>query len=403
MPIRNSSGILVPVLVLLAACGGDGGGASAFSVRDSAGVAIADNTAPAWGEGEGWRVVPEPVLDIGGAEGEPAYQLDRVGSVLRLGDGRIVVANAGSREIRFYDARGRHLRSAGREGGGPGEFKGMSWLGRLAGDTLGVWDHASSRLSLFSPAGDFLRAAPVRVPDAMFALVEGAFGDGTLLMTSAGTANFREGTHTGRDTVPYLRYTTAGALRDTVGRFAYDQTFSMTGDEGGGFAMRLPVPFGPRTHVETRGDRVYVGDSEHARVAVLDTAGTLRRLIRWPAEARKVTPEEIEEYKRSSLEQVDASFRQMQERVLAKVPFPETKPAYQGLAVDAEGNLWLKGFAAPGEETAAWTVLDAEGRLLGTVRLPARLGVSEIGRDYILGILRDDLDVEHVVMYRLEK
>ena len=89
-------------------------------VTDSAGVEIVENEDYAWPEGQAWRLADDPILDIGLLEGEDAYQLFDVVGALRLTDGGIVVANAGSFELRFYDANGTHLFSVGREGGGPG-------------------------------------------------------------------------------------------------------------------------------------------------------------------------------------------------------------------------------------------------------------------------------------------
>lgn len=41
------------------------------------------------------------------------------------------------------------------------------------------------------------------------------------------------------------------------------------------------------------------------------------------------------------------------------------------------------------------------GVLSVLVSVPAGLEITDIGRDYILGIVRDDLDVEQVRLYRI--
>jgi hypothetical protein len=40
---------------------------------------------------------------------------------------------------------------------------------------------------------------------------------------------------------------------------------------------------------------------------------------------------------------------------------------------------------------------------LGEVALPSTLGVTEIGEDYVLGTWRDEMDVEYVRMYSLDR
>src|SRR5690606_19465085 len=84
---------------LSAACGGDGRGPASggLTVVDSAGVEIVTSPAPAWAPGEGWRVAEEPSLTIGSAAGDEAYALFGVVAAVRLPDGRIAIANAGTR------------------------------------------------------------------------------------------------------------------------------------------------------------------------------------------------------------------------------------------------------------------------------------------------------------------
>jgi len=75
-------------------------------VRDSAGVTIVENAAPRWADGEGWRLSPEPTLDIGVMDGELEYQFFQIAGAVRMPDGRLAVADRGSGEIRFFDGAG---------------------------------------------------------------------------------------------------------------------------------------------------------------------------------------------------------------------------------------------------------------------------------------------------------
>jgi hypothetical protein len=54
-------------------------------------------------------------------------------------------------------------------------------------------------------------------------------------------------------------------------------------------------------------------------------------------------------------------------------------------------------------EGADWIVLDQQGRTVARVRTPPGVMVLEIGSDYILGLSRDELDVESVSLYRLQR
>src|SRR5690606_28349256 len=100
---------------------------------------------------------PEPILTIGEMEGAEEYEFHNVNHATRLSDGTLVVANGGSLELRFYDSTGRHIRSAGRRGSGPGEFEAITYLRSLAGDTLLVHDARNRRVTLFAADGAYIR------------------------------------------------------------------------------------------------------------------------------------------------------------------------------------------------------------------------------------------------------
>lgn len=102
--------------------------------RDSAGVRIVESATPAWNEASAWRLGDAPALEIGAVTTtNPAYELSRVASATRLSDGRIVVLEGQSSEIRVFGPDGTHLLTAGGQGGGPGEFNFASRLFALAG------------------------------------------------------------------------------------------------------------------------------------------------------------------------------------------------------------------------------------------------------------------------------
>lgn len=75
-----------------------------------------ENNAPHWRDGEGWAVSATPLVAIGGNESDSTSALPGVAGVVRLQDGRIVVADRGAIGIRVYDPSGRHLLTSGGKG-----------------------------------------------------------------------------------------------------------------------------------------------------------------------------------------------------------------------------------------------------------------------------------------------
>jgi hypothetical protein len=63
----------------------------------------------------------------------------------------------------------------------------------------------------------------------------------------------------------------------------------------------------------------------------------------------------------------------------------------------------VRDFEPDEDAERPWSVFTAAGHLAGTLLLPAGLGVTQIEEDFILGAWRDDLDVEHVRLHRLER
>jgi len=83
-----------------------------------------------------WSLSDEPLLRIGVVSGDEPYQMHDVRDAVRLPDGRIVVAHQGARQVRVYAPDGRFLIASGGDGDGPGEWRMISEVRPLDGDTL---------------------------------------------------------------------------------------------------------------------------------------------------------------------------------------------------------------------------------------------------------------------------
>lgn len=385
-------------------------------MRDSAGARIVENTTPAWQGESGWHLSAAPSVDIGVVEGDPHYQLDGVQRTVRLSDGRIVVANGGSQELRFYDAAGKFITSSGRKGGGPGEFQSLSWVGVLPGDSLLVYDAGAPRLSVLDSAGRFVRAGTPPLGEGMrLSRMVGRFGDGSLVMATSNMLGSGGALPNGliRPPITYARVGPDGALLDTIGTFPGAAAYvRSSGSRSSGFSISFQR--GGLYHApvsDVHGESFYYGSSDAYEIGIYGADGTLHRSIRRAQPNRKVTKEVIDQLVQAALDQererrgtVTPEARSTIEKRYAEQPLPETMPAYRSLLVDAAGNLWVAEFdLIPDKQPSRWTVFEPDGQMLGTVTMPTRFTPYEIGADYVLGRWRDDLDVEHVRLYGLEK
>lgn len=403
MRFRLFTAILIPFCSL--DCGG-GTAPVAATVHDSAGITIVENSGAIWKEGEEWRVADQPQIDIGVLEGEPEYQFYQVRQALRLEDGRIVVANVGTSELRFYGEDGRHLMSVGRQGGGPGEFEGLSLLKPFPGDSLLTYDMRQSRVTIWDKNGVLGRSYRITpVGEIVFMSGQGVFGDGTLLVKAP--LFFRRGISDGarRDDEEYQSFSTTGSFVDTVGVFLGPDQFiesQITANQA--FVSVTSPPFGRHPVAAVHGDRFYYGSADSYEIQCYTQDGTLTRIIRRDMAPRPVTPDDLQRLIERDLGEIeDANDRRDARERYDKMPVAETMPAYEGLNVDDLGNLWVRDYELDLDRSSTWTVFDASGQILGAVRMPAGFAVMHIGADFVLGVWHDDLDVEHVRLYELIK
>ncbi|HEX7241352.1 MAG TPA: hypothetical protein VF263_13840, partial [Longimicrobiaceae bacterium] len=263
MNTTRRAGPLLPLL-LLAACGDARGSGEPGAARDSAGVQVVVSGAPAWREGESWRLSAEPVLRIGALDGPPEYQFDRVVGAVRRSDGGIVVGDAGPGALRFYDAAGKFVGSSGRKGGGPGEFEEMSSVRLLPGDSLLVFDWRRRRVSTFGPGGGFHRS--VTLPGGSAAVYPmpqliGRLPDHSLLVSVGhpfGPGAVADGVR--QDSIDYLRYSADGVLLDTLAVLPGGESFVKGGLGAFGFTT-APLLFGRSAVHALAGGRLVVGSN----------------------------------------------------------------------------------------------------------------------------------------------
>jgi hypothetical protein len=367
-------------------------------VRDSAGVTIVESTVPLWQSGEEWHVSTTPSIAIGETQGADEYQLFRVVGACRLADGRIVVANWGSQELRFYDEHGRYLYAAGKEGGGPGEFRS---LGRmfLLGDSLVVVDFQLLRVSLFATSGEFIHSFNLTsTSGGLLPIPEQVFSDGKLLVQHDRRRRVRESGLI-RDTVLLATYTLNGEFSDSIGWFPEEETYFLVDDDR---IASQPRPFGLEGQKHVAGDRLYFGASDSYEIRVSTEEGVLERSIRRPVANPVLSSEEAREYQDRLLErlpEMSPPFRELHRQV----ELPATKPAYSRIIVDSGGNLWVAEYPSDDSEMSLWNVFDPEGRWLGTVGTPYGGFVYQIGDDFLLGVWINELDVEQLRVYSINK
>ena len=369
--------------------------------RDSAGIEVVEAGSPTWDADRGWYLEALPSLSIGREEGDPDYLFNRIRGVRRLADGRIVLADGGSSQIRFFDPSGVHLKTVGGAGGGPGEFRFIGSMWSYAADSLVVTDLAG--ISFMDSQGTFARRPVVELAQKQHrGNPVGQVIEGPLLVVS-GTRGFSPadaGTVI-RDSLRFFWYHPSGSFG---GPLVVLPSAERWGLQVGGVTSFPYVPFSPNPIWTVAGDRFYIGAGRRPEVAIWRPDGSLERLLRWPKAERPVKEALKEQLRTFTLESAeDANERRREERFLAETPIAERLPSYQSMLVDEEGNLWLEEYRPFWELESSWDVLTSGGQWLGAVSMAARFTPYQIGAHFVLGVTRDEVGVERVESFALVK
>lgn len=393
------------VIFLFAAACADAGPPASFTVRDSTGVRIVESHHPGWDADGGWAVSTEPVLHIGESDGEETLQFFNVTGGLRFSDGRIAILNSGSKTVRIIGADGRLIAEFGGSGDGPGEFRSLGSIHRLPGDTLLIWDGGRPGFSLFTSSGEFVRSQRLTPPGAERLRGVEPLPDGRLVVktyASPLTQRGDRGVGIHRDSAPLFLFSRSGELLGTIGIFPSTETAIMEVD---GHTLLGPAPFPKSTLIDVKGDSIYVGTANTMEVAIFRPEGMVEAVFRYSGVDLDVSQGDRDWWAARITEMASTpQDEQMLGPVLGALVFPETRAAFSDLMVDPSGLVWLRTgrHFPPLAPSTEWTGFSREGMLLGTLSLPERFEVLEFGEDYVLGVWKDEMDVEFVRLYSLE-
>lgn len=404
-PLRKHRAILRLPLgfwIFLGGCG-DAPPGPGVVVRDSAGVRIVASQRPRLAGAASWRLSRTPLLVIGTTEqGDPAHILFNVRGAVRLSDNRIVVANQGTNEIRYFDGAGRHLFTSGRTGSGPGEFQFLDaiWPGRS--DTVVASDRANNRLSLFDGSGAFVKSFNLEAgPGATRPFKQGVLSDGTVIASAVRRSDQRGRQGVTRDSVAYLRYTARGEFDGVVATVPFLEFFTTVVDGQPVFDV---VPFSQPAVVAVGQDRVFLAPERSFEIRGYSPQGALELLIRRSHNPVPVDRRHREAHRAKALLDIrDPIERRQIERLLAEVPYGEQQPAIASARTDDDGYLWIEVFRFPAPASSTWSVFSPDGSWETDVELPMGLRPYHIGRDFLLGVAKGQLGTEQVVLFGLAR
>lgn len=346
-----------------------------------------------------WRLVEE--VRIGRADGTGPEVFGSIGSIVEDPLGRVWIADPMAGELRIFDRSGSHVRTVGRQGSGPGEFERLAVV--LIGPDGNIWadDGRLRRWEVFDTAG-------VRVA--------GHPGNSNV------GGGVRAWTEDGRLLEVNVQFTPGGGPLDMRSNLSARRLLpdgSLVPED----SLDLPalpepesVHFGTRDHPNMNVKRLPLGHHAVGRLMAngdfwVTEGGGAYAIRRQTADGDTLLMIERE------FEPVPASTEVLALAAEELVPpegmtsndndrsrLPDVRPPFEDFFPATDGVLWVRrAFAS---DSVGFDVFAADGRYLGrpeTVLDVADLRIALVTPDRIYAVARDEMDVQSVVIFRIEK
>ena len=354
---------------------------------------------PVHSAAQSWVVESTPLADIGGSPTDHRDQLGRAVAAARFDNGQIAVLDAFIPAVRVYSAKGVHLRDLGRSGQGPGEFGEVIAFATVS-DTAVVLDR-SGDVEWITSDGRHLRSLTTRQSgflDPRFnARPSAVLYDGSVLLRAEERLYGRvRGEY--RQTVGLLRVANR-VVSDTIGWFRGDSIRTDAGDNP------IPRPYLPDAGLlwSSAGGRVFAVTADATKVIIVTVGGA--PIGEFAAEGRRTPVNEADVAAIAdewAARGATANDRRVIREFVEGRPRARVAPFFRSMLAVSAQELWIESWQRDGS-SSEWLVYSATGALIARVLVPANLKLQDVGADWVLGVARDDDDVQHVRLHRLRR
>ena len=355
-----------------------------------------------------------PEASIGELEGAEEYLFGNIASIAVDDDRSVYVLDGQAQHIRVFDAGGIYVRTLGGPGEGPTEFSRAEAIALLPDGRLVVRDAGIKQIKVFGPGPDDVDQWPYSTSGAMSYT-------STPLYTDAHGRTFQ--TDPGGWTPPdsfdpdqIIVLGPDGTHLDTIPVPWGDYEQPMLEWE----RMSFPVPFSPYGHWAVGpGGHLISGFSADYRLDVARDDGVLR--IEREAEPPRASEDERSYYRDGITEQQREMFPGWRWQGPS---IPDHKPYFNDLAAGGGGRIWVTVVTEaspvdnpnydperPGDSPVRWRselrydVFEPDGTYLGAVDPPhgfASRPTPVFDGDLVWAASRDELGVPRLVRFRIE-
>jgi hypothetical protein len=317
-------------------------------------------------------------------------------------NGDVVVANAGSSEILFFDTQPSPDGRFGRRGNGPGEFRSLGSMRIGPNDSIWAYDARLSRMTVIAPTTLEYRTELIRHP-------EGGVLAQFLGFVSPSGRLFAEGTGIsgprveGIVEVPFhLWVVDEDGSGRALGSFERAPLYRTVNGDMTGFRT---IPFTAAHTFAIHMDTLFVGRGDEPVVWIQSPPGRTATILRWNDDPEAITSSDRSRFvegrvRGAETEEARRTARETWSRV---AEIPTTWPFYDRLLVDDAGSVWIRKVPRPTQDTHnTWFRLNRSDMRVMSLETDKQFQVTTIANGQLLGVWRDSLDVEEIRVYRID-
>jgi hypothetical protein len=313
--------------------------------------------------------------------------------------GNIYLCDIQACNIKKFSADGKFIKTIGRKGQGPGEFN-MPWRMAVTADHLFIYDMGNRRLCSLTTGGEYIKSIGVQNtegrPRNMRAHPEGD------IIVEREIIHYREEDRP-QDCVIQI-FSRELELKKTISTHQVLRNKFRTIQ---GMFSNIIQPFTPDVFWDVAPDgKIVIGLTEDYTVEIHHPEKGLLSSFKHTYKPVKVTEQDKERFFSGiTYSNSEGGSSEIPKEIKKLTAFPKTKPAFDALFVDSEGNILVHTVREdPEGSPPKFDAFDPEGKFLGTLSttgLKAFPRGALVGRDCVWIIERDEEDQVQVVKYRI--
>ncbi len=351
-----------------------------------------------------------------------------INSAVEIKPGVVLTFDGVEAELAKVDFNTGSRSVLGRQGSGPGEYKALAGIFRLAGDTIWLLDAAQMRMVVYNPDLKAGTTFPFMTFDAKTsAALTAPFHNDRRGRLYASSMKIQAGGNRNNaamqfpDSVGLVRVdprASGGAEITELQRLKYPVSGTPQMQQNGTafkYTMAYPGLVAADPWVVFPDGRIMIVRGATYTVEIIGADGKKGASTRIPYDRIKVTDAdrkaEMDEARRQMQEQIGAARKMMppgitmEFELLPPASWPDEYPAVAPLAAFAapDGHMWVRRSIPVRIGREQWDVIGPTGKLVARWRLPAKTTIAGVGQGVVYAVRTDADDLRYIQRIQLPR